>query len=458
MSPFFEKQKLSEGGIFKGREKNVAQKSLNHHRKFSPKAFMASLFILSMGGFFSPSHAVKYAAVVVDTQTGKVLHADQPHVKIPPASLTKMLTAFVLFEELEAKRLSLDSLVKISKNAATQSPSKLGLPAGNTVSVRVAFLALLTRSANDMAVALAEKISGSEAAFVQRMNRTAHRLGMYNSSFKNPSGLPHKHQVTTAADMARLSQALLKRFPSYYRFFSTKSFTYNGQKIHNHNKLLGRYGVDGIKTGFVCASGFNIATSAVQQDRRLIAVVMGGKTAQWRDQRVAYLLGASFSEVFKKKPLDLQEAFESYAEENPDSLSSTDSFSPALNSQDLDIFMEEKPKPFLQEAALSSQEKPFSPKQGPKNWYIQTGAYKNSRDAHMAAALLLEKIPSRCNPVISVSKARLKKSKLYQARLRGFDKHSALKLCKSLKEQKVSCLAGKDSSRSKMLTAMAETG
>lgn len=405
------------------------------------KLFSVFTFILlNLSIFSSPVQAVKYAALVMDAHTGKIFHTNQANVKVPPASLTKIATLYIVFEELEAKRLTLDSVIKISKNAAKQPPCKLGIPAGKTISLKEAILAMMTRSANDISVAVAEKIAGTEAAFVQRMNRTAHALGMYDTIFKNTSGLPHKKQITTASNMARLSQALLKRFPTYYRYFGTKVFKYKGQEIRNHNKLLGRVeGLDGIKTGFVCASGFNIATSAVRKGRRLIVVVMGGATPQWRDERVIHLLETAFSQLPQKNN--------------------------RLSREPLLLAKEESEFP-LQNAAYKETmedsqrlvQKNVSKKKNAGDWYVQVGTYKKASDAHMAAALLLAKLPGHYDPIISVSKSDLKRAKHYRARLGGFDKTSAEKVCKLLRKQGVSCLALKEPFRTKMLTAMVETG
>ena len=399
-----------------------------------------TFILLNLYVFSSPVQAVKYAALVMDAHTGKIFHTNQANVKVPPASLTKIATLYTVFEELEAKRLTLDSVIKISKNAAKQPPCKLGIPAGKTILLKEAILAIMTRSANDISVAVAEKISGTEAAFVQRMNRTAHVLGMYDTTFKNTSGLPHKKQITTANNMARLSQALLKRFPTYYRYFGTKVFKYKGQEIHNHNKLLGRVeGLDGIKTGFVCASGFNIATSAVREGRRLIVVVMGGATPQWRDERVIHLLETAFSQLPQRNNRLSRE---------PLLLAKEESEFPLQNVAY---------KETMEDSQLPAQ-KNVSKKKNAGDWYVQVGAYKKANDAHMAAALLLAKLPEHYDPIISVSKSDLKRAKHYRARLGGFDKNSADKVCKLLRKQGVSCLALKESSRTKMLTAMVETG
>jgi D-alanyl-D-alanine carboxypeptidase len=223
--------------------------------------------------------------------TGETLFARNADDKRYPASLTKMMTLYVLFEELDAGRLSLDSKLSISANAAAQAPSKLGLRAGKTIEVEDAILGLTTKSANDAAVVIAENVSGSVSGFAERMNRTARAVGMNSTTFRNPNGLPNPGQTTTARDFARLGAALQRRFPQYYKFFSARSFTYAGKKYRNHNRLLGSVeGVDGIKTGYIRASGFNLVSNVRRGDKHIIAVVMGGKTGASRDAHMRELI------------------------------------------------------------------------------------------------------------------------------------------------------------------------
>lgn len=233
----------------------------------------------------------KYSGIVIDAKTGKALYSYKPDAKRHPASLTKIMTLYVLFEELEAGRLSLSSPLKVSSAAAGKAPSKLGLKAGSTIAAKDAILALVTKSANDVAAAVAENISGSEAAFARRMTETARRIGMDNTTFRNASGLPHPGQITTARDMATLGIAIQQRFPKYYRYFGTRTFAYRGRSYGNHNRLLGRVkGVDGIKTGYIRASGFNLVTSAKRDGREVVAVVMGGRSGASRDAQMTRLV------------------------------------------------------------------------------------------------------------------------------------------------------------------------
>jgi D-alanyl-D-alanine carboxypeptidase len=238
----------------------------------------------------------KYAAIVVDYKTGEVLYAKNANDIRYPASLTKMMTLFLVFEAIDHGILSLDQPLTVSQHAAKQKPSKLGLRPGQTITVRNAILALVTKSANDVAAVIAESLAGSEEKFSRMMTAQARELGMRNTYFYNASGLPHDRQRTTAADMARLSIALLHYFPHYYHYFKTQNFSYKKHKYRNHNRLLGEAsGVDGIKTGYIRASGFNLAASAVRKGKRIIAVVMGGKTAKSRNHHMQQLLDRGFS-------------------------------------------------------------------------------------------------------------------------------------------------------------------
>lgn len=232
-----------------------------------------------------------FAAIVVDGNSGKTLYARNEHELRHPASVTKVMTLYLLFEQLEKGRLRLDSPLMISSHAAAQAPSKLGLQPGETISVENAIKAVVTKSANDIACAIAENIGGDEHSFAQMMTRKARALGMRNTRYENASGLPDPGQITTAYDLALLGRAIQDRFPRYYRYFSTHSFAYNGALHRNHNHLLGRVeGMDGIKTGYTRASGFNLLTSVRRGNHHIVAVVMGGATAAGRDNIMAGLI------------------------------------------------------------------------------------------------------------------------------------------------------------------------
>jgi D-alanyl-D-alanine carboxypeptidase len=242
--------------------------------------------------------AAPYADIVVDANSGNVLHSTNPDAQRHPASLTKIMTLYLLFEQLEAGKLKLDSQLKVSGEAAGQMPTKLGLKPGTTIQVEDAIKGIITRSANDVAVVVAEAIAGDEDDFAKRMTRKAQALGMSRTVYKNASGLPDNDQVTTARDQSILGRAIQERFPKYYKYFSTRSFTFRGQSISNHNHLLGRVdGVDGIKTGYISASGFNLVTSVHRGNRYLVAVVMGGSSAGSRDAKMRDLISDKIAQA-----------------------------------------------------------------------------------------------------------------------------------------------------------------
>jgi len=239
-----------------------------------------------------------YSSIVVDGNSAAVLQATSADASRHPASLTKVMTLYLLFERLDAGKLKLDSPLKISEHAAEQSPTKLDLKPGQMITVEDAIKGIVTKSANDAAVAVAENLGGDENGFAKLMTQKAHALGMTHTTYVNASGLPDDDQVTTARDQALLGRAIQERFPQYYKYFSTESFVYHGEAIRNHNHLLGAVeGVDGIKTGFTHDSGFNLLTSVHRDGRYLVAVVMGGPSASERDARMRDLISAHLKEA-----------------------------------------------------------------------------------------------------------------------------------------------------------------
>lgn len=255
-------------------------------------ALLAAMALALTAMLSAPAFAnSKYSGIVVDVKSGRTLYSYKADTARYPASLTKIMTLYVLFEELEAGRMSLQTPLKVSKHAASRPPSKLGLKPGSTIAVKDAIMALVTKSANDVAVVVAENVGGSVPAFAQRMTRTARQIGMKRTTFHNPSGLPDNRQKTTARDMALLGRAIQERFPKYYKYFNTRVYTYKGRRYGNHNRLLGRVkGVDGIKTGYIRASGFNLVTSVNTGGRHIVAVVMGGRTGASRNAQMKKLI------------------------------------------------------------------------------------------------------------------------------------------------------------------------
>lgn len=237
------------------------------------------------------TYSPPFAAMVVDANSGKVLYSVNENALRHPASLTKVMTLYMLFEQLERGRIRLDTEIPISSHAASMPPTKLGLRPGQTIAVEDAIKAVVTRSANDIAAAIAEALGGNEEAFAAQMTRKARTLGMTRTNFANASGLPDPDQITTAHDLTILGRAIQERFPRYYPYFSTPVFYYGRQAIRNHNRLIGGVeGVDGIKTGYTRASGFNLLTSAKRDGKRIVAVVLGGKSGGQRDRTMAQLV------------------------------------------------------------------------------------------------------------------------------------------------------------------------
>lgn len=238
----------------------------------------------------------RYASIVMDAETGQILSQSNPDKQLYPASLTKVMTLLLTFEAIENGQLSLRDRVPMTQRAVNMSPSKIGLPLGASMRVEDAIYALVTKSANDVAVALGEKIGGSEARFATLMTRKAREIGMNSTRFTNASGWHDPAQVSSARDMAILARYVIYRYPQYYHYFGTKNFTFQGRNYHNHNRLMNEYaGMDGMKTGYVGASGFNLVASAKRGHKRLIGVVFGGRSTASRNAHMASLLDRGFS-------------------------------------------------------------------------------------------------------------------------------------------------------------------
>lgn len=271
--------------------------------KFSFIFVLASIVFV---GFASSASAnPKYAALVIDAHTGKILHSRHANKQRHPASLTKIMTLYILFEELQKGQLALDTELIVTAKAASQPPSKIGLKPQQRIKVIDAIRALVTKSANDVAVTVAENLGGTHSEFAKEMTRRAKKMGMTKTVFRNASGLHNPQQVTTAHDMAILAQRIYNDFPKYYKFFKTKHFTYKGRKYRNHNRLLFNYkGTDGIKTGYIRASGFNLVSSVKRKDKHIFAVVMGGKSSKRRNTHMKALLNRNFPKAvaMKRKP------------------------------------------------------------------------------------------------------------------------------------------------------------
>ncbi|MEO0327936.1 MAG: D-alanyl-D-alanine carboxypeptidase [Pseudomonadota bacterium] len=254
-------------------------------------AALIALCCVAIGSTYPAAANSKYAGIVIDAKTGRTLYSYKADSSRYPASLTKMMTMYMMFEALDEGRLKKNTRIVMSKYAASRPPSKLGIRAGRSIAAEHAILALATKSANDVATAVAEHFGGSEANFGAMMTRKARQLGMKRTTFKNASGLTAKGQKTTARDMAKLGLALREHFPQYYRYFSTRNFKYGKANYRNHNRLLGQIkGVDGIKTGYTRASGFNLVSSVETNRRSIVAVVLGGRSGKSRNAQMRKLI------------------------------------------------------------------------------------------------------------------------------------------------------------------------
>ena len=406
-----------------------------------------------------PARAAKYAAIVIEETSGKVLFARNADKARYPASLTKIMTLYLLFEELESGRMTMRTKLPVSRVAASRSPSKLYLKPGQHITVKDAIYALITKSANDVATVIGEALSGTEREFGKRMTRKARALGMSKTTFRNASGLPHSKQRTTARDMARLAIAVRRDFPQYFGFFSTKSFRWRGKRFGNHNKLLSNYtGTDGIKTGYIDASGFNLVATVERNGVRLIGVVFGGRTGKTRDAHMVKILDKSFKRV---KPGDIRtqlaaassNAVRALPKTLPQSLPvpppAPDTLPVAppprrANTRSIDL-------------ALAGESgyldgKPPTPKlrknDGPSKWSVQVGSFAKRANAHKAAAQarraavqVLGSTPAR---LTMVTRGNIP---LWRVRFHNLDETEARSACAVLFAKGRPCVAIEESAR-----------
>lgn len=373
-----------------------------------------------------------HASIVVDANTGEVLHESHADASRYPASLTKMMTLYILYEAIQQGKMNLDTRMPVSIYAASMPSTNINLRAGDTISVREAIAALVVRSANDVATVVAETLGNTEANFARMMTDKARVLGMRSTTFRNASGLPHSEQKTTARDLVTLSTRLMKDFPQYYHYFSTQSFTHKGTTYNSHNRMLrNTRGVDGLKTGFIRASGFNIATSAKRGNRRVIAVVMGGQTAAARDQYMSHLLDYSFNQ--STSPFM---ANHSNSSRKTPANHKTSSVSAASNQT---VAKRRTPNPNIIATTTPAKITAGSQKvasDNNKNWEVQVGSYQAHDRAHAQAQAATRWIPGQ----VVVTEVEMSNQKLYRARLIGLQESQARTACQNLSRQKMECL------------------
>ncbi|GAB3343623.1 D-alanyl-D-alanine carboxypeptidase [Chromohalobacter beijerinckii] len=371
----------------------------------------------------------RYASIVIDTQSGAVLHAANADARRYPASLTKMMTLYLLFEALEDDTLSMDSRLPVSQHAAAKPPSKMGVRPGETVKVEDAINILVVKSANDVAAVVAEGLAGSESTFAGQMTDKARALGMMHTTFRNASGLPDDRQVTTARDMAILALRLMQDFPSYYPVFAKTEFTWQGRRYKGHNRLLDNYaGTDGLKTGYIRASGFNVATSAVHDGRRLLSVVMGGFTAQSRDAHMSELLDRGFARAESVAQGDWIAKADIYG----DRLQATPTSDPAPTPADDPI------RDLIAQAAYEHGDARTAAENAGA-WAVQVGAFSDRTRARRQADQAAEFLPADLDGRVAVSSVQ-GDGGVFRAQLVDLEETQARRGCRQLAREGVDCV------------------
>ena len=396
-----------------------------------------------------PSAPAIAAAIVVDMNAGKVLHTKGADTPRHPASLTKIMTLYMLFGYLRAGSMTLESDLVVTPHAASQAPTKLGLKAGSTIKVKDAIYALVTKSANDAAATIAENLGGTEANFARAMTQKARSLGMSNTVFRNASGLPDPAQITTARDMAILAQHVIRDYPEYYGVFETRYYTYKGQRLRNHNKLLFGYkGTDGIKTGYTRASGFNLTASVRRDNKHLVAVVLGGRTGAQRDAAMRALLDQQFpkAQVGTQDSRALVASLRSAPPPPPKKPSfamasmagpaaaPARARAPVVEEGDIS----EKPIP----ASLTSSRASTGGTKFRGTYHVQVGAFLSQADAENRLGMVQQRAPKLLAGYQPFTASFDKGGQeWYRARFAGFSQSDAQSACTQLKKLSLDCIA-----------------
>jgi D-alanyl-D-alanine carboxypeptidase len=380
-------------------------------------AVSGSLLVVALA-IAQPAHGQNLTSIVVEYPSGKVLSESGADVLTYPASLTKMMTLYLTFEALRAGRVAMATRLSVSAEAARQPPSKLGLRPGSTIRLDEAIRALAVKSANDVAVVLAEGIGGSEPRFAQLMSYRARELGMTRTRFVNASGLPDERQQTTARDMAVLAGRLLSDFPEYYGFFGLPYFVWKGRTYYNHNRLLATYpGMDGLKTGYIRASGYNLAASAMRDGRRLVAVVLGGASSAERNREMVRLLDEAFAMGSPANAVAVP-----FEGAQPTTATTSGSARPPPEAS----------------VPPGRPERPTT-RQPPTDFGVQLGAFRDRRTAGETARRIARTLPSLRGGTVIVAEPR-SRTRLYVARVVGLNRTDALGACASLRRAGKPCL------------------
>jgi D-alanyl-D-alanine carboxypeptidase len=391
------------------------------------------------------------AAIVVDMNTGTILHSQNADIPRHPASLTKIMTLYVLFGYMRQGKLGPNSDLVVTAHAASQAPTKLGLKPGSTIKVSDAIKALVTQSANDAAATIAENLAGSEESFASLMTDTARRIGMKNTIFRNASGLPNDEQITTARDMAILGAHIVHDYPEYYSVFATRYFTYNGRKYRNHNKLLFGYnGADGIKTGYTRASGFNLTASVQRGNKHLVAVVLGGKTGSQRDAAMRALLDKNLAVASETRPTAEQLAAALITAPAP--------ALPAVKKPTVAAAAAPPAAPFVPSAAPEGDitepalplkasltepalKTPAKSVRYAGDFHVQVGAFMSQGEAENRLAAVQQRALQLLDGRLPFTASFMKDDKeWYRARFAGFSKDDAQATCAALKKMSLECV------------------
>ncbi|MEZ5776116.1 MAG: D-alanyl-D-alanine carboxypeptidase [Hyphomicrobiaceae bacterium] len=404
----------------------------------------ASAIVLGLLALPVAASAAPYADIVIDANTGQVLHERDADARRYPASLTKMMTLYIVFEQLKKGRLSLDTELTVSARADGVQPSKLGLGAGATITVENAIKALVTKSANDIAVTIAENLGGTEQKFARYMTWTAKRIGMRHTVFQNASGLPDASQATTARDLAILAIRLYDDFPEHVHYFKTRTFTYRGRSYRNHNGLLfGFQGTEGIKTGYTRASGFNLVASVRRDGKHLIGVVLGGESAGSRNSRMRSLLTTAFGKASSKrtrKPAAEPTVVAAVPGTATKKAAAGDAGKATATMPEGGYTGLTKATPVTTPTTTSATSEPrTTAASGP--FHVQVGAYDSEGEAYgrlMAVSGKARSIVAGHDPV-AVSFVKGEKT-WYRARFAGFEEAAARATCASLKKQSIDCI------------------
>lgn len=387
----------------------------------------------------NPAVTGRDAMLVIDADSGRELEGVMPDEQRHPASLTKVMTLYLAFEALDGGRLRLGDRMPVSVRAAGISPSKLGVHAGATLAVRDAIMGLITKSANDAAVVVAEMLAGDELAFAQIMTQKARQLGMTTTTFRNASGLPDAAQVTTARDLTKLAQALLRDFPHYYPLFSVQEYVYEGRPLRNYNHMLGWYpGADGIKTGYIRASGFNLVMSAQRDGRRLIGVVLGGATPSERDAVMGDLLDRGFERAGALNIARFRPAAPPAGARYTALNFAPGAVTPAETPRAVAVA-----RPVPPPVAADVDGRPLITADAAiegTRWAIQLGAFATSQAAAQSVQRALGLLPDlRASARATIDTVPVNGKTMHRARLTNLDEQRATRSCRRLEQTHVAC-------------------